>query len=335
MCRRCGVTTEQVPWSSGGKQRQCDAYQVFLARWAKRLSWSEVARVFGTSWQVVYASVQYVVAYGLLHRKLSGISAIGVDEIAVWAGHKYMTVVYQIDRGMRRLLWVGKDRTEETLSAFFTMLGETQTAGLRYVVSDMWRPYLNVIADKANGALCILDRFHVVAKLNEAVDEVRRKEVRKLAIQGYEPVLTKTRFCFLKRKERHTPKQKQTLNSVLRYNLQTVRAYLLKEAFDAFWTYLSPIWAGWFLDKWCTRAMRSQLAPIKKFAKTLRSHRGLLLNWFAARRDIALGCVEGFNANAKLAIRKARGFRTERVLKIALYHQLAQLPEPPSTHTFT
>ena len=117
-------------------------------------------------------------------------------------------------------------------------------------------------------------------------------------------------------------------------NRRTVRAFLLKESFDAFWTYSSATWAGWFLDKWCTRAMRSRLEPMKRFAKTLRRHRPLLLNWFAARGEIALGVVEGMNTNAKLAIRKARGFRTYDVLETALYHELGRLPEPVFTHRF-
>ena len=95
--------------------------------------------------------------------------------------------------------------------------------------------------------------------------------------------------------------------------LRTVRAFLLKESFQCFWAYKSATWAGWFLDKWCTRVMRSQLAPMKRVAKTLRAHRALLLNWFKAKGEIALGVVEGLNGNAKLAIRKGCGsFRTAR-----------------------
>ena len=171
-------------------------------------------------------------------------------------------------------------------------------------------------------------------KLNKAIDEVRAKEARQLARSGFAPVLKHTRWCFLKRKENLTVKQERTLTDVLRYDLRSVRAYLLKEAFDSFWTYQTPQWAEWFLDKWCTRAMRSRLEPIKKFAKTLRAHKPLLLNWFRARSEIAMGAVEGMNTNAKLAIRKARGFRTYEVLKTALYHELGRLPEPEVTHRF-
>jgi transposase len=332
-CGKCGVTVERVPWASG-KQQACNVYRLFLARWARRLCWSEVAEVFHTNWGVVYRAVRWVVDYGLEHRDLGGVKAIGVDEIAVWKGHKYLTVVYQIDQGTRRLLWVGRDRTKATIRAFFDMFGETRTKALTFIASDMWQQYLDVIKQKAGHALHVLDRFHVVQKLNKAVDEVRAKEARQMTREGYEPVLKRTRWCFLKRKENLTDHQKRKLKDVLRYDLRSVRAYLLKESFESFWTYQTPTWAGWFLEQWCSRAMRSRLDPIKKFAKTLRAHKPLLLNWFRARHEISMGAVEGFNTNAKLAIRKARGFRTYEVLETALYHELGRLPEPKFTHSF-
>jgi transposase len=332
-CEKCGVRTERVPWADG-KHHCCNVYRLFLARWARRISWSEVAEIFGTTWNVVNRAIRWVVEYGLEHRDLSGITAIGVDEIAVWKGHKYLTVVYQIDQGSRRLLWVGRDRTKATIRGFFKVFGEARTKALRFVASDMWKPYLDVIKKEAGHALQILDRFHVAMKLNKAVDEVRAKEAREMARKGYEPILKHTRWSFLKRRENRTPKQRQKLRDVLRYDLRSVRAFLLKESFEAFWKYSSPTWAGWFLDKWCTRAMRSRLPPMKRFAKTLRAHRPLLLNWFKAKGEIALGVVEGLNTNAKLAIRKARGFRTYEVMETALYHELGRLPEPIFTHRF-
>ena len=331
-CDQCGVTVEKVPWADG-KNRTCNAYRLFLARWARRLPWSEVGRIFGTSWGVVYRAVSWVVEYGLVHRALDNVTAIGVDEIAVWAGHKYLTVVYQIDAGCRRLLWVGRDRTKATLRGFFEMFGDARTKALRFICSDMWRPYLDVVRKKASQALNVLDRYHVVAKLNKAIDQIRAQEARELAKKGY-PLLKHTRWCFLKHKENRTVDQRRRLREVLRYPLRTVRAFLLKESFHAFWSYTSPSWAGWFLDKWCLRVMRSRLAPMKRFAKTLRAHRELLLNWFKARGEIALGVVEGMNTNAKHAIRKARGFRQYEVLQTALYHELGRLPEPPIAHRF-
>jgi transposase len=180
----------------------------------------------------------------------------------------------------------------------------------------------------------VLDRFHIVAKLNKAIDEIRAQEARALKTGGFEPILKKTRWCFLKRTENLTDNQSQKLSDVLQYDLRTVRAYLLKEAFEGFWSYTSPYWAGWYLDKWCARAMRSRLEPIKQFVGTLRNHRELLLNWLRAKKEISCGCVEGMNTNIKLAIRKARGFKSYTVAETALYHELGRLPEPQFTHRF-
>jgi transposase len=332
-CKTCGITVEKVPWADG-KHRTCNGYRLFLARWARRLPWSQVAQIFGTNWGVVYRSVKWVVAYGLAHRVLDGIKAVGIDEIAVWTGEKYLTVVYQVDKGARRLLWVGRDRTKATLRQFFKSFGKERTRALQFVVSDMWKPFLEVLHEQAGQAVHILDRFHIVAKLHKAVDEVRAKEARELAKQGFQPILKHSRWSLLKRREKQTPAQRQKLADVLRYDLKTARAYRHKESFDAFWSYTSPLWAGWFLDPWCKRVMRSRLEPLKRFARTIRAHRPLLVNWYAAKGEVALGAVEGFNTNAKLAIRKARGYRSYEVLETALYHELGRLPEPEFTHRF-
>ena len=107
-CPQCGVKVERVPWAEG-KNQLTTTYQIFLARWAKLLSWKQVARSFRTTWDNVFRSVKTVVAWGLAHRSLTGITAIGVDEVQWQKGHKYLTLVYQIDAGCKRLLWIGKD----------------------------------------------------------------------------------------------------------------------------------------------------------------------------------------------------------------------------------
>jgi len=122
-CTDCGVKVEQVPWARG-KRELTDTYQQFLAHWAKKLSWKEVAVSFQTSWEKVFQSVEYIVEWGLEHRILSGVTAIGVDEIAWRKGHNYLTMVYQIDAGNTRLLWIGKERTVKTLLRFFRFFGK-------------------------------------------------------------------------------------------------------------------------------------------------------------------------------------------------------------------
>lgn len=331
-CRRCGVTVERVPWCDG-KHAQCTTYRWFLARWAQRLSWQQVATVFRASWDSVYRAVEYAVSWGLAHRSLQGIKAIGVDEVQWQRGHKYLTLVYQIDAGLRRLLWVGKDREEESLRGFFRELPASVCQGLSYVCSDMWKPYLTVLRDCVQHAVHVLDRFHIMQRMNKAIDEVRASEARRLKEEGKE-VLKHARWCLLKRPENLTDRQAVKLSELLQCNLKAVRSYLMKEDFQRFWEYSSPSWAGKFLREWCTRAMRSRIDPMKKVARTLRSHSELILNWFRAQKTISAGVVEALNNKVKLSTRKAYGFRTFDAIKLALYHQLGDLPEPKFTHEF-
>jgi len=165
------------------KRRMTCAMMVFLARWARRLSWRETAQVFGTSWEAVYRSVEWLVQWGLAHRELQGVESIGVDEIHWGHGlraNNFLTVIYQIDAHCRRLLWVGKRRSQATLRQGLKALGPEVVKGLRFVCSDMWTPYLKVLAAEAGQALHVLDRFHITKHLNQAVDQVRRAESTRL-----------------------------------------------------------------------------------------------------------------------------------------------------------
>ena len=332
-CPKCGVTVESVPWSDG-KSPLTTSYRWFLAGWAKRLSWREVATAFHATWDSVYRSVQFAVAWGLEHRTLNGIEALGVDEVQWQRGHRYLTLVYQIDAGARRLLWVGQDRTEESLRDFFRGLTDEAKRSIRYLCSDMWKPYLNVLAQEVSGAIHVLDRFHIMQAMNKAIDEVRAEEVKRLKRDGYKPVLKHARWCLLKRPENLTRKQTVKLAELVKYNLRSVRSYLLREDFQRFWTYQYAGWARRFLREWCTRTMRSKIEPMKKVARMLRSHEALILNWFKARGTISAGVAEGLNNKVILTTRKAYGFRTFDAVKTALYHNLGSLPEPEFTHRF-
>jgi transposase len=332
-CRGCGVRVEALPWAMG-KHTLTKAYMLFLAHWARKLSWRETARTFHTSWDKVCHAVEYVVQWGLEHRQLAPVRAIGVDEIQYGRGHQYLTLVYQIESSCTRLLWVGKERTTQSFQQFFTVVGAQLASQIEFVCSDMWPPYLQLIKQHCTRALNILDRFHIVAKMNKALDEVRAGEARQLVRDGYEPLLKKTRWCLLKRSPNLTDVQRIRLRDLLRYNLKSVRAYLLKEDFQQFWHYDSPTWAGKFLDTWCTQTLRSRIAPMKKVALTLRTHRELLLNYFRARKAFSSGVIEGLNNKAKVTMRKSYGFRTFRITELALYHALGKLPEPTVAHSF-
>ena len=332
-CPEHGVKVEALPWSHG-KERTTLSYQLFLSRWAKRLSWLETAKVFETSWDSVFRAVKMVVDYGLVHRDLEGISEIGVDEVAVFKGHKYLTLVYQVNAGARRLLWSGPERRTKTLLKFFREFGAQRSAQLQFVCSDMWPAYLKVIAKKAPQALNVLDRFHIARKFNEAIDEIRRNEVKALKAEGKDNVLNHKRWLLLKRPENLSEKQTVGMSELLKLNLSSIKGYLLREDFQRFWEYKRYDFADKFLENWVTRTLQTDLEPMKKVARMLRKHKPLILNWFKAKGQLSSGAVEGMNLKVKLTMRKAYGFRTVECLQIALYHELGKLPEPDFNHRF-
>jgi len=335
-CPEHGVIVEHIPWSQG-KRPVTITMMCFLSRWARRLSWRETARAFQTSWECVYRSVEWFVQWGLAHRKLEGVEAIGVDEIHWGRGRRadnFLTVIYQIDSHCRRLLWVGRRRTQATLRRGLAALGDEVVGGLRFVCSDMWKPYLNVIAAKAGQALHVLDRFHITMHLNQAVDQVRRAESGRLRDRCAGQKLKRMRWQLLRRGNRVRGQAKQRLNGLLRANLATGRAWMLKETFRDFWRYRSLSWARAFLSVWTERALRSRLEPMKKVARMLRAHEELLMNWFRAKGEISSGAVEGLNNKIRVVTRRSYGFRTYNAMEIALYHTLGRLPEPESPHRF-
>ena len=333
-CKRCGVTVEMVPWGDG-KNQLTITYRWYLATWAKRLSWSEVGSIFRTSWDSVCRAVEHAVNWGLAHRDLSQVTALGVDEIAWARGHTYLTLVYDIGSKIKRLLAVECERKEKSLRLCLESLGEPVCGKVQYVCSDMWKPYLKVIAKRLGKAVDVLDRFHVMQQFGKALDKVRAEEAKQLVRDGYEPVLKKSRWCLSQRLKNLTDRQTVKLSEILKYNLRTVRAYLLREDFQRLWEYRSAWWAGKFLDEWTSRVMRSRLEPMMKIAGVVRNHRPLILNWFRARGQVSAGAVEGLNNKVKLVTRKSYGFRTAKVAQNwRCYTTLVSFREPERTHRF-
>jgi transposase len=337
-CPEHGIVVEAIPWSEG-KRPFTRAMMGFLARWARRLSWKETAQVFQTSWEAVYRSVEWFVGWGLAQRKLENVRSLGIDELHWRRGKRadnFITVLYQLDHGCRRLLWVGRRRTQATLKRGLQALGPEVVKGLRFVASDMWKPYLQVIAQQVQQAVHVLDRFHITLHLNQAVDEVRRAESTRLRAAGKARAqrLKHMRWQLLRRGGSVRGRVRQKLFRVWLSKLATGRAWELKETFDHFWKYKSVLWAQGFLDYWCTRAVRSRLEPMKKVARMLRAHEELILNWFRAKGEISSGAVEGLNNKGRVVTRRSYGFRTYEAIEIALYHTLGKLPEPELTHRY-
>lgn len=246
-------------------------------------------------------------------------------------------MVYQIDRGARRLIWIGRARTEAALREGFDELENLQTgfvAGLQVVCSDMWKPFLKVVRERCGHARNVLDPFHVAKHLNEAVDTVRRGEQARLNDKAARKEAKGGRFLLLTRGTKVRGKVRDKLKAVLASLGQTSRAWELKESFRRFWQYRGPSWAAAYLREWTSRAMRSRIEPMKKVAKMLRKHEDLLLNYFRAKRQYTNAMVEGMNHEARVSLARSFGHRSFDVLKLVLYHNLGDLPEPPCSHKF-
>ena len=304
------------------------------------MSWKTTATLFNASWDAVFRSVKWVVEWGLENRDLDGVTALGVDEIHWGRGKKsanFLTLIYQINSGSRRLLHVELRRTEAALREGLGTL-ETQhagfLAGIQVVCSDMWKPFLKVIAAMCQNAINVLDPFHIAKHLNEALDQVRRGEQARLRTKEQRACVKGGRFLLLKKSTKVRGKARMKLNAVLSSLGATSRAWELKESFRRFWTYRSPTWAQAYLKAWTFRAMRSKLEPMKKVARMLRAHEELLLNYFRAKRQYNSGVVEGLNNKARVSLAHSFGHRSPEMLKLVLYHALGKLPEPPCSHKF-
>ena len=201
-CRRCGVLVESVPWAMG-KHSLTKAYMLYLAHWARKLSWKETALSFGTTWDQVCHAVEYVVQWGLEHRELGPLRAIGVDEIHIEQSGKFLTLVYQIEAGCTRLLWASKDRTMHSVEKF--LRPHRSVAGRQDRVRLLGRLSGQTAALPGDHRQALPQgaqhsgRFHTVAKLNKALDKVHAGEARSMLREGYEPVLKNKRWCLLKR----------------------------------------------------------------------------------------------------------------------------------------
>ena len=329
ICPNCdGVHVESMPWVSG-KRRFTKALMLTIAKWARRLSWKDVSRLFLCSWSTVAEAVGEAVCYGIKHRDLSEVTHIGIDEISRRKGHIYLTNVYDLKE--KRLLWSKEGRAKETLHAFFDWFGEEKIKHLEGVCCDMWEPYVEVIKERAPEVVLVFDKFHIVRHLTGAVDEVRREEIREKG-KSHKEVVKGTKYIWLKNPWNLTERQRARLSYLERLNLKISRAYLLKEAFREFWEHERPSDAALYLAKWKEWAINSRLEPMRKFARMLTRHGDDLLNYF--EMPINNGTVEGLNNKAKVVSRKAYGFRTPENYIRNLYHCMAKLPLPETMHTF-
>jgi transposase len=300
-----------------------------LSFWSRLLPWDQVARLFNVSWNTVASAVEAAVAYGREREDYRDVRFIGIDEISRKKGHVYHTQVYDLER--RRLIWTGAHRDKDSLRRFFEWWGTERTAAIEGVCCDMWQNYIDVVHEYCGKAVIVFDKFHIVRHLMKAVDTVRRMEAKALAEVDNE-ILKGTRYIWLKNPWNLTDKQRLSLTELLKVNLKTVKAYLLKELFRKLWDYKRRGWAAKYLKRWFWWATHSRIEPLRDFAWMLRRHEEGILAYFNLRIDN--GIVEAMNNNCKAISHRARGYRSEHTFSMAMIHGLGKLELPQCQHTF-
>jgi transposase len=304
-CSSCGVVGEKVPWAAHNSRFTLE-FEEMTAYLAQQMSQTAVRLLLGIDWRTVGSIVARVVQERLDPKRLEDLYVIGVDEISYRRHHHYLTVV--VDHARRRVVWTGEGKSQTTLAAFFEELGAERSEQLTHVVMDMSEAYRSVVEEKAPQAEIVFDRFHVQRLASDAVDEVRRQQVRAHAGAGYAAILKYSRWALLKNPWDLTRREKDKLRDIEQNNQPLYRAYLLKEMLADCLDYHQPKRATEKLEQWLRWASRSRLKPFVKLARTIRRHKDRILAYVKTR--LTNGLTEGLNNKVRLIMRRAFGFHS-------------------------
>lgn len=308
-CRTCGVTTELVPWADHGVwfTRTFEDQVAYLAQKTDRTSVSTVMR---TSWSTVGAIVQRVVARNLPADLLDGAIRIGIDELSVRRHHEYITVVTNHDTG--KVIWAKPGRDAATVKSFFDELGKERTAKLELVTLDLSAAYIAAVKEAAPQAQHVYDRFHVQRLAHDALDKVRREQVRELKGTDEAKAVKKTRFALQKRPWNLTQKDHERLSCVQLGNMPLFRAYLLKETLAGVLDGRQVNVARRKLSEWIAWAQRSRLEPFCKAARTIQKYAEGILAY--VQTGLSNGPHEGLNGKIRTLTRRSYGFHDPQSL---------------------
>lgn len=313
-CERCGTIVEMVPWAEADSWFTRD-FEDQVAFFAQKADQTTVSRVMGVAWRTVGSILQRVTARLLPADLLDNLKRIGIDELSVRKNHKYITVV--IDHDTKRVVWARPGKDAATLAEFFKDLGPERCEKLDAVTLDMSGAFVKAVTDAGLQPKMIFDRFHVEHLAHDAVDEVRRAEVREIKGTEEAKVLKRTRYILLKNPWNLTPIESQKLAVLQQVNKPIYRAYLLKETLCAVLDNTDPDLARVKLTEWISWAKRSRLEPFKRLAGTIKQHFEGILAYIPLRLNN--GRTEGMNRKIRTLTSRAYGFHSAESL-IALVH---------------
>lgn len=327
-CSEHGPRTVKLPWAEPNS-RFTALFEGIAIEWLKVASQKAVAAQLSLSWDEVHGIQQRAVARGLARRKEEAIEHIGVDEKAFTRGHRYFTLVNDLDRG--RVLFVAENRTEESLNEFWSRLSEEQIHAVTAVAMDMWDPYVNSTRrylPEAQSKI-VFDKFHIAKHLSEAVDMVRRRENKQLREAG-DDRLAGTRYDWLRHPARMEPEDRRQFAALRNSNLKTARSWALKEAMMAFFDYSYERPARKHFRWWHNWAVRSRLRPMVEKARMLKRRFDNVVTYLKHR--ITNAASESINSKVQWVKYTARGFRNKANFVTAIYFHCGGLDLSPSTH---
>jgi transposase len=322
-CPTHGRVQEDIPWAASHARITYRLEYVMLV-YCQLMTQKAAARLLhmpkSTLSDLLHRSIQRIRD----GHRVRGLKAIGVDEISYCKGHKYATVVYDIDRAC--VVWVSQGKGRETIDRFFQeVLSNYQRSQITWACCDMSETYIGAIEEHCPNVTLVLDRFHIVKALNEAVDEVRKEQWREAS-----PDLRKTlkglRWLLFKHSSNRSKEDVLTLKALQKGNRRIHRAWVLKDEFEHFWEYLAPWAAERFLKRWTTTALKSRLEPIKKFVQTVRKHMHRILPYVQV--GLTNARAEGLNRIIKIVKNRASGFRSFVAFTDMIYLTVGDLDIP-------
>ena len=320
-CEKHGVQQVRVPWAEPGS-RFTAMFERLVIDWLHEANIRAVAEQIDLSWDEVDGIMQRAVQRGMERRAKQEPRRLGIDETSFQKRHEYVTVINDMERNV--VLDVLDDRTQQTLENGLNSLGHAVLKKVELVALDMWQPYIAALQNLLPNALekIVFDRFNVAKHIGDAVNKVRSLEHRVFSAQGESP-LTRSKYLWLRRSEALDSEEEERLDHLCRCARKTARAWSLKELATSLWCYASRGWARRAWLRWCSKAMRSRLEPMKKVARMIRKHLEGIVN--AAVTRASNSRAEGMNSRIQWLKKSACGFRNRRRFRNAILFHLGGL----------
>jgi transposase len=290
--------------------------ETYIVSLCEKMSLKEAAEVTNLNWKTVKSIDHEYIKSLLPNISELNIKRIAIDEIAIMKGHKYLTIIRDYDTGIAIKIVFGRGY-EVTLKALAS-LGNDVLNGIEYASLDMWDPYIKAIKEQCPNAKLVFDKFHVVKKVNEALDKVRKKEFAKAAPEERKRMKHK-RFVILKKESNLNPKQKGELQGLMKLNEKLYKSYLLKEQilsiFDEKKTTFEQIKER--IINWLESILSNELEEFYSVVDMIRRHLNGILNYF--RYGMTNSISEGFNTKINVIKRRAFGFRDVEYFMLKIY----------------